>query len=160
MAPVLEDMERRLSWKPQTDKPLVERIIKLGDALLTLKEIEYFEEPQVGDLKQRLTALIDHLLVPLEEEWLKGKRDGTVVARVKNLRAAILPEMVTGEITEAERTRRWGQLAEIYLAQQLFFYPPDYFKLSQLQRSCWKPWNASRGFDGPDADPSPYPRRY
>lgn len=128
LIPILENIERRLSWKPQADKSLIDRIYKVGDALLTLKEIEYFDKPQAGDLKQRLTALIDHLLVPLEQEWLNGKRENNVVARVKNLRTAILPEMISGEITEAERRRRWQQLADIYLAQQLFFYPPEYFK--------------------------------
>lgn len=126
--PVLENIEGRLSWRPQTHKSLVDRIYKVGDALLTLKEIEYFERPQTGDLSERLTALIDHLLVPLEQEWLKGKRENNVVARVKNIRTAILPEMLAGDITEEERSRRWGQLADVYLAQQLFFYPPEYFK--------------------------------
>ena len=46
---------------------------------------------------------------------------------MKALRTAILPDMVAGEMAEDERARRWKQLADIYLAQQLFFYPPDYF---------------------------------
>lgn len=128
LIPVLENIERRLSWKPQAEKPLVDRIYKVGMALLALKESEYFGRPGSGDLRERLTALIDHLLIPLEREWLKGKRENDVVARVKGLRAAILPELVSGEITEDERARRWRQLADIYLAQQLFFYPPDYFR--------------------------------
>jgi hypothetical protein len=123
----LEKIEHRLAWRPQTHLPLVDRIVKVGEALLTLKEIDYFGMPKTGELPQRLAALIDHLLVPLEEEWLKGKRDDNVVARVKNLRTVLLPEMVAGEIDEAERARRWCQLADIYLAQQLFFYPPGYF---------------------------------
>lgn len=123
----LEKIEHRLSWRPQSQLGLTDRIVKVGEALLTLKEIEYFGMPKPGDLPQRLTALIDHLLVPLEVEWLKGKREGNVVARVKNLRTALLPEMVTGDLDEAERARRWRQLADIYLAQQLFFYPPGYF---------------------------------
>lgn len=127
LAPVLEKIEHRLSWRPQRGMPLVDRIFKVGDALLTLKELEYFGKPQMGELRQRLAALIDHLLVPLETEWLKGKRDVNVVARVKNLRAAILPDMIAGEIDEPERARRWRQLADVYLAQQLNFYPPDYF---------------------------------
>ena len=127
LVPALEHIERRLSWLPQSGKSLIDRVVKVGEALLTLKEIEYFERPQSGDLKQRLTGLIDHLLVPLEAEWLKGKREDNVVTRVKNLRTVILPEMVAGEIDEAERARRWRQLADIYLAQQLFFYPPGYF---------------------------------
>jgi hypothetical protein len=73
-----------------------------------------------------LNGLIDHLLVPLEQEWLNGQRDPTVVSRVKKLRIAILPEMLNGEIDEAERQRRWRQLGDMYLAQQLSCYPPDY----------------------------------
>ena len=127
LARALEKIEHRLSWRPQSQLGLADRIVKVGEALLTLKEIEYFGMPKNGELRQRLTELIDHLLVPLEVEWLKGKRDENVVTRVKNLRTALLPEMVSGEIDEAERTRRWSQLADIYLAQQLFFYPPGYF---------------------------------
>ena len=127
LVPALENIERRLSWRTQSHLSLVDRIVKVGETLLALKEIEYFERPQAGDLKQRLTGLIDHLLVPLEIEWLKGKREDNVVTRVKNLRTAILPELVSGEIDETERTRRWRQLSDIYLAQQLFFYPPGYF---------------------------------
>jgi hypothetical protein len=39
---------------------------------------------------------------------------------------AILPELISGEIDETERARRWRQLADLYLAQQLSCYPPDY----------------------------------
>lgn len=123
----LEQIEHRLSWRPQSHLGLTERIVKVGEALLTLKEIEYFGMPKAGELQERLTALIDHLLGPLEVEWLKGMRDDNVVTRVKNLRAALLPDMVAGELDEPERARRWRQLADIYLAQQLFFYPPGYF---------------------------------
>lgn len=123
----LEKIEHRLSWRPQSHLGLTDRIVKVGEALLTLKEFEYFGMPKSGELPQRLAGLIDHLLVPLEVEWLKGKRDDNVVTRVKNLRTALLPEMVAGELDEAERARRWRQLADIYLAQQLFFYPPGYF---------------------------------
>jgi hypothetical protein len=48
------------------------------------------------------------------------------VPRVRNLRQKILPEMVAGRVDKAERARRWKQLADIYLAQQLSCYPPDY----------------------------------
>lgn len=124
----LEGIEKRLSWRPQSPLSLVDRIVKVGDALLTLKELEHLGRAQTGDFTQRLAGLIDHLLLPLEAEWLNGRREKDVVTRVKTLRAAILPEMVSGEIDEPERARRWRQLADIYLAQQLHFYPPDYFK--------------------------------
>jgi hypothetical protein len=48
------------------------------------------------------------------------------MTRVKRLRTAILPDMVHGELTEAEGARRWRQLADLYLAQQLHCYSGDY----------------------------------
>jgi hypothetical protein len=34
--------------------------------------------------------------------------------------------MIKGEIDEPERERRWKQLADVYLANQLAHYPPEY----------------------------------
>jgi len=128
LQPVLDQIESRLSWRPQRDLNLIERINKLGKALLSLKEIEYLGQPQSGEIRERLERLIDSILAPLEKEWTAGKREANVIARVKKLRTAILPDMVAGEIDESERTRRWRQLADLYLAQQLDFYRPDYIR--------------------------------
>ncbi len=126
LTPVLSEIEHRLSWQPQSHLPLVERIAKIGAALVCLKEIEYLGRPQPGSLHDRVDRLIDHILEPLEQEWLDGPQPGVVVARVKNLRTAILPDLVDGDIGDSERDRRWRQLADCYLAQQLFNYPPGY----------------------------------
>lgn len=123
---VLTDIEQRLTWRPQRHLPLTQRIIKVGSALLSLKEIEYFGEPQTGTIAERLQRLIDRLLGPLETEWLGSVQTGPVIPRVRNLRTKILPEMVEGKVGEQERNRRWQQLADIYLAQQLATYPPGY----------------------------------
>jgi 1-acyl-sn-glycerol-3-phosphate acyltransferase len=124
--PVLTEIERRLSWRPQKHLSLEDRIAKLGQALLALKEIEYLGQAQAGTVGERLQRLIDALLVPLEKEWLKGQRDAHVVSRVKKLRTAVLPDMVQGDLPEAERARRWTQRADMYVTQQMSFYPPDY----------------------------------
>ncbi len=124
--PVLRDIERRLSWRPRDGATMEDRIAKIGGALLALKEIEYFGAPQSGAFEVRLQNLIDRLLVPLEAEWLKGRREKDIVQRVKLLRIAMVPEMAGGALPEAELQRRWGQLADVYLAQQIAFYPPDY----------------------------------
>lgn len=126
--PVVAQIERRLSWQPQTQLPLRERIRKLGSALLALKEIEHFQTPQPGNFPERLRRLQDHLLNPLENHWCAGRHDGDVMARVKRLRSAILPEMITGELTETERSARWRHLADVYLVQQLHSYPGDYME--------------------------------
>jgi 1-acyl-sn-glycerol-3-phosphate acyltransferase len=131
---VLTEIEHRLTWRPQRHLPLVERLIKVGSALLSLKEAEYLGKPQEGDWAERLSRLIDRLLGPLEMEWFGKVQTGKAVPRVRNLRSRILPDMVAGRVDAAERSRRWRQLAEIYLAQQLAAYPPGYLKRPTVDR--------------------------
>ena len=123
---VLQDIERRLSWRARPDLPVLERIAKVGGALLALKEIEHLGAQQPGSMADRIDRLVDHLLVPLEQEWRKGKREDNVVARVKALRIAIVPELATGDLAEDERARRWRHLEDCYVAQQLSLYPRGY----------------------------------
>lgn len=123
---VLTDIETRLTWQPQRDLPLLARIVKIGQALLSLKELEYFGQTESGRFAERLQKLLDRLLGPLEQQWFGKPQTGPVVPRVRNLRAKVLPEMVAGRVDAAERARRWRHLADIYLAQQLACYPPDY----------------------------------
>lgn len=126
--PVVEDIERRLSWQPQVQLSLRERIGKIGGALMSLKEIEYFQETRTGPFGERLLRLEDHLLRPLEERWTPGRHDGGPMARLKRLRTAILPDMIAGNLSEAERARRWRHFADLYLVQQLHCYPGDYLE--------------------------------
>ena len=46
----------------------MDRIAKVGRALLCLKELEYFGLEQEGTFEDRLEGLINRLLAPLEEE--------------------------------------------------------------------------------------------
>lgn len=125
--PVLEEIEQRLSWQPQVDLSINDRIAKLGNALLGLKEIEHMGKTGTGTIKERLLALEDHLLSPQEDHWVAGRHDGGTMARVKRLRTAILPDLVEGNLDERERAERWRHFADLYLVQQLHCYPDDYF---------------------------------
>ncbi|MEZ6041122.1 MAG: lysophospholipid acyltransferase family protein [Planctomycetaceae bacterium] len=123
---ILSSIERRLSWKPFQSEDLVTRIYRVGNALLGLKELEFLGSTQSGELSDRLNHLMNHLLVPLETEWLNGPRDGSVIGRVKELRKAILPAMIDGELSPEEMNRRWKQLDDASFAQSLSLYPPQY----------------------------------
>ena len=90
---------------------LVDRIDKIGQALLSLKEIEYLGEPRSGNLYERAEKLVEELLDKLEADWKINDTSGSVIARVKRLRTAILPDMVAGKVTPEERARRWRDLA-------------------------------------------------
>ncbi|TWU32450.1 1-acyl-sn-glycerol-3-phosphate acyltransferase [Novipirellula artificiosorum] len=124
----LDAIENRLSWRPRREIDRIERVYRIGEALLWLKEIEHFGQPQLGAIFERVKRLIDQILDPLEHEWTDGRSDTTTVARVKNLRIAILRDMIAGEVTEEERKRRWAQLEDVYMAQQFSHYPPDYVR--------------------------------
>jgi Acyltransferase len=126
LTPVLDQIEARLSWQPRTNWPMRERTVAIGHALLALKEIEYHGEARTGPVPERLSALVDAVLGPIEREWLSGRSDGGIIMRVKNLRKAILPELVTGELREADRARRWKLLFDLEVAQQMFHFPPEY----------------------------------
>lgn len=124
---VLTRIEEKLSWRPATGMPLVERLVKVGNGLLTLKELQYGINEPVGTHRQRQTAMVNHLLGPLENEWLgKEQPDDGIALRIKSLRMKIFPEMARNELPADERKRRWKQLEETYLAQQIDCYPENY----------------------------------
>ncbi len=129
LSPVLTQMEKRLTWEASPGTPPKERIEKIAHALLGLKEINFFGTPQPGSVAERIANLIENILHLLEDEWLSNghlDRSENVIARVKKLRMAILPDMAKGDISDQEKKRRWKQLSDIYLAQQLSLYPPGY----------------------------------
>ena len=125
--PVLDDIETRLSWTPAPDMPLIDRIVRVGNALLTLKELQYDVHPNMNlKLRDRQDNMVNHLLHPLEQEWLGSEQSGGIQTRVKSLRMKIFPEMTKNEVEPEERKRRWAHLERTYLAQQIDCYPDNY----------------------------------
>lgn len=124
--PVLATIEQRLSWQPQVDLPLLQRIKKLSEALLGVKEIEYFGRSQSGTIAERLPALLERVLVPLEERYQLTKPGEDVMERIKKIRTIIVGELIEGKLPMPEVDRRWRHLADCYFAQQLSSYPINY----------------------------------
>jgi hypothetical protein len=129
---VLEDVEKRLTWQPQSRLPLSERVYNAGSALLGLKEAQYMGAPQIGRTSERIPVLLDAVLTPLEQAWVKGRREADTMARVKLLRSSILAHLLKHKPTGDERSRLWSQLEDLYLAQQLHCYPPGYLEPETL----------------------------
>ena len=127
--PVLRAIEHRLTWEPHRDSSLLNRISRIGEALLSLKEIEHIGKAQEGSIHQRQMRLIDHLLKPLEEKWLGAQQSLPLIGRVKQLRMKIVPELIEHPVTKQRRAEIWRDLSAIYLSQQLGSYPPNYLRL-------------------------------
>jgi 1-acyl-sn-glycerol-3-phosphate acyltransferase len=126
LGPDLEALEKELSWQPQTHLSTVDRIGRIGQALLSLKEIEFAGAPRDGNLYERAEKLVEDVLSKLEAEWQVKETTGNAMVRVKRVRSVILPDMMTGKVTLEERERRWRDLAALYYAQNISHYPRDY----------------------------------
>ena len=126
--PILEDIERGFSWEPQTELSIVERLLKVGSGLLALKEVEYLGQVQTGELSERLERLTDHILAPIEKELNRSGNGLNTYARVKNLRAAILPKMSKSDPGSNEADILWHQIRVTNMALRMARYLPDYVR--------------------------------
>jgi len=123
----LANLEQRLTWPDGSGMPVIDRIKRVGRAVLALKEIQYFGRPRQGSTHERCEELIQRLLTPLEERWLGSSRpDDGAVPRVKALRLAIVPGLVKNQLSSEDHQQRWQDLSDVYLAQQISCYRPSY----------------------------------
>jgi 1-acyl-sn-glycerol-3-phosphate acyltransferase len=139
----LAALESGFSWRSQTHLPLSHRLMQAGEALLSLKEVEYLGGSQSGDPYERAQRLTSVVLHRLERKWGTGskpngespeaasadadkRREASIVARVKAIRGVVLPDLVAKKVTPAERDERWRDLAACYYVQQIAHYPRGY----------------------------------
>jgi hypothetical protein len=133
VTPKLEEavkgLEERLLFKPRPGSALHERIIQIGEVLLTIKEKEklgHVCEGQ-GDLPVRLAQLTEALLERLESEHLKKSPSAeTVPLRVKALRRHLLGVWADEKGDAAARHQARAALDDVQLVLQLYSYPGDY----------------------------------
>lgn len=120
-------LEMRLVLKPQPGVPLADRLLRLCDVVLTIKEKEVLGRAGEGALAPRIATLIETILARLEERHLKpGRRAETVPLRVKALRRHLL-DLRAAEVTPLEmRAGANASLDEVQLVLTLYSYPGDY----------------------------------
>ena len=83
VSPVVDRIETRLTWKPRPDLPLIQRLQRVGNAILGLQELELVGEVRPGDIQGRLVRLANDILAPLEAEWKIKKPESDVPGRVR-----------------------------------------------------------------------------
>lgn len=133
VAPGLEEavkqIESRLLWNPPHGAPLHERIVRIGELALTIKEKEKLghSRESEGNLPGRVAFLIEELLKRNETKHLKKSPSAeTVPLRVKALRRHLL-EIWTHVKSGPDllQVAREG-LDDVQLVLQLYSYPGDY----------------------------------
>jgi 1-acyl-sn-glycerol-3-phosphate acyltransferase len=93
---LLEVRERALGWAPQRHLDPLDRVEKLGDALLAIKEIEHFGRVGAGEMDQRLRELADAHVAAIEKDYLGRTFDGLLLDRIRRLRQVLARKLVEG----------------------------------------------------------------
>jgi 1-acyl-sn-glycerol-3-phosphate acyltransferase len=136
MQRLLSRLEDRLLWRPRPDLPLAERIHRLAEGALMLKEIEYLGRAQQGPIPIRTGRLIDEVLSRLEERHKltrrtpaspaeRGRGQG-VLERVKELRRHIIRHREQPNLPSEQRKQLDEDMEDLFFVTQLFSYPGDY----------------------------------
>jgi hypothetical protein len=123
---LMTELESRFTWWHHPERSLVERIYRYAEAMLALKELEYFESPRTGPLPDRIAALRSHLIETIEHRRTGTRRQGPVTVRVKELRKLCLDTLADPKTTLAQAYVLRRDLNDLFLAAQLYSYPGDY----------------------------------
>jgi 1-acyl-sn-glycerol-3-phosphate acyltransferase len=129
MLSVMDRLEHQLTWRSFCEIPLVERIYRYAEAMLTLKELEFLKEARPGSLPERIAGLRSHILNGLEDRHL-GKRceEDAVPSRVCELRRRCLEVLKAAGTSPETAAQLRRDLNDVFVAVQLFSYPGDYLR--------------------------------
>ncbi len=125
---LMDDLEARFTWSKVPGRPLIDRLYRYAEGLLTLKELEHLDAPRTGPLKARIGALLAHILDGMEERHHIPPRPLPAPVRVKDLRRACLLELADPQTTPERKATLRRDLDDLFLAIQLFSYPGDYVR--------------------------------
>jgi len=124
----LSRLERRIGWRPREDMPVMDRILRLGNGALAVKETEYVGEASSGEMSGRLWQLRENLLGTVEARLGCKGSDKTVPDRVRALRYRIRRRWLDEESPpdDAERLRLREDMDRVFTALQAYSYLGDY----------------------------------
>jgi 1-acyl-sn-glycerol-3-phosphate acyltransferase len=124
----LEKLERRLGWHAQRQLPLVERIEKVGGALLALKEIEHFGQPRPGNLDERIAELVRSHVATREMLYFGKEFDGWLLERIRRLRQMLVRKLheVKNQPEEVRPIRQ--VLSDLLFCENLNAHSLDYLR--------------------------------
>lgn len=129
---VMEKLEDRVLMRTQTNLPLVERIYRLAEGVMALKEIDYLGSSRSGALRERFDYLTESILSRLEKRHQVHSDSSITSARVKALRQEIIHKVHQQDNLPADRGSYFRNLEQdmddLYFVIQLFSYPGDYLR--------------------------------
>ncbi|MCA9173839.1 MAG: 1-acyl-sn-glycerol-3-phosphate acyltransferase [Planctomycetales bacterium] len=140
----LEAMERRLHLRVAADLPTPQRIHRLAEAALALKELDYTEHTSEGMVRERIRQLAGTVLARVEARHGLSNEDKGLPERVKAARQTVIPLLEdpadradaddeTGARKSAapiaspdERRHLEQDMEDLFFVMQLYSYRGDY----------------------------------
>lgn len=121
----LAKLESRIRWHPQRHLDLHQRITKLSEAFVTIKEIEYLGSANTGDLDWRISSLCNHVLERLETKYFRRVNPGSPMDRVRALLQVLVKRLQNTSNAE-ERLEVQEDLDHTFFCQVLFGHSQEY----------------------------------
>jgi hypothetical protein len=131
-------LEERVLLRPAPHRPLIERVYRLAEGIVALKELDFFSTTRSGSVKERAAALIDAILTQMETRHALPSR-GSVPERAKALRQALIKKIEEDETVATQANGALRQLQQemedIFFVMQIYSYPGDYLNAdSSIER--------------------------
>ncbi|TWU50817.1 Acyltransferase [Rubripirellula tenax] len=126
----LRQLELHLGWRPLASRSILQRTIRLAEALLSLKEIEYFGGVRSGDLPSRRDGLIEHVLAASESRLAIANENADVRSRVRAIRNAVVSGRFSADTHDISSLQHDAAAAD--LAQELMSYPDGYLMAADV----------------------------
>ena len=125
----LTRLEGSISWAPQSDMNIVNRIYKFGEAALSLKEKEFLNKTFEGPIDKRLNKFRDILISNEEKYYFDDTDRGNHPTRIRRLRGKIRSILLDDNKPTAEVIKKcYKSLDNIYMAVMLYSYPGQYLR--------------------------------
>lgn len=125
----LGEIESRIGWRPSVELTVMQRTVRLAEAMLALKEVEYLGRSQSGDLRHRRDHLMRHLLGETERklriEWDGVREIRERVRRIRTQAASLYFDHGGGRW---DRLELENAVAAADLAQHLLSFPDCYLE--------------------------------
>jgi hypothetical protein len=123
---LMNRLERAVYWRPRSDLALANRIYRLAEGLLALKEIEFLGCTSGGPIPERIGRLVNSILARLDGRYGVNNETCTVPERVKVLRHHMISQIESLPEDDPARKQHFDNLDDLFLAVQAFSYPGNY----------------------------------
>ncbi len=123
---LMDDVEEALFWRPTPERPIAERLYRVADGMLGLKELEFLGAARQGPVPDRIAFLTDGVLKRVEAKYEISSEGKTIPERIKQGRQRAI-SAISDLAEESDEYRSCADdLDDCYLCAQLFSYPGDY----------------------------------